>query len=121
MSATVLADAAEEVVQVEERVYLIEAQSFVEAEIRARDIGIKDEEAGSDGQTVNGKLAREVFLGVRHVQAIYPPSNSARSFDDAVPEHGAEIAYSNFKVPSLDVARKMAAGKTVEVAILGDE
>jgi len=108
-------------VPVEEAIYLLQGNSREFARKAAMKIGKALEVAGAEGIRWCERPARLRFLGIRKLRAIYPPTESNTSIDDAVPVHGAEITHSFFEVDSSATAELFAQGKRVAVSYVDDD
>lgn len=88
--------------------FLVEAQSFEDADKKACEIGVFEQNNGA--VFYNDKPAHHKFLGVRK---IHTPFNAFGVDDDAPPSHGTELTHSYFEVSNIIEAEKLAKGEQV--------
>jgi len=106
---------------VEIQTYLIDAKDESEALNLAEEFGKEEAVAGSDGLTWNNRPARTLYLGIVRLNLLYPPVSSHRVLGNGIPEHGAEITHFKFEVGTLQEAKALAEGNSVQMQIWEQE
>jgi hypothetical protein len=94
-----------------EDICLIEASTDDEAFRKAEELG-KSRDSDDQTLTLNGQPARMTFLGVRKVARVINPLDVP---EDAVPQHGSEVAFSKYSVSASTDLEKLVRGESVPV------
>jgi len=94
-----------------EDICLIEASTDDEAFRKAEELG-KSRDSDDQTLTLNGQPARMTFLGVRKVARVINPLDVS---EDAVPQHGSEVAFSKYSVSASTDLEKLVRGESVPV------
>lgn len=104
---------------ISETVYLVEASSFHEAELKAKKIGEIEARAGDD-LTYCGRAAFREFLGVRKLKLTHNLTEDDE-IGQAQPSDGTEVIESYFEVENEAECLAFATGKRVTVSYVDDD
>lgn len=116
--STIICTSSQNEYPVFEDIILIGADSEAELQGKIKVQGELINKAGAEGITYNNEAAKQIFLGVRKIRAIY--NTGGDSLNNAPPDDGCELTHSFYIVPSFSDAEKIASGNAVEVRYVDD-
>jgi hypothetical protein len=110
-------DGENSTVPVFENFFLVEADDRAAASARAEEIGKLEADAAA-GTTICQQPAEVRFLGVRKIRPVYSLN---RAPGDGPLSDGDEVSHSFYHVEGLEMAKRLAEGKAVDVTYIDDD